>query len=95
MRLTPVVADRHTYYYILPRFREHNKQFHTGPELSDGNSDLTLVQVNALSELNPSEAIVVHSLLLLPLPQKLARPCRCSHHRGPSWITTVCAVRFA
>ena len=34
------------------------------------------MQVNALSELNPSEAIV-HSLPL-PLPQKLARPCLCS-----------------
>ena len=34
------------------------------------------MQVNALSELNPSEAIV-HSLPL-PLPQQLARPCRCS-----------------
>ena len=73
---THVVVDIHA--YILPRFRERNKQFHTGPELSDGNSAdlLALVQVNALSELNPSEAIV-HSLPL-PLPQQLARPCRCS-----------------
>ena len=46
-----------------------------GPGAS-GSHLLTLVQVNALSELNPSEAIV-HSLPL-PLPQKLARPCLCS-----------------
>lgn len=29
-----------------PRFRERNKQFHTGPELSHGNSGLALVQAN-------------------------------------------------
>lgn len=46
---TPVVvADIYIIYiYVLLhtlRFRERNKQFHTGPELSDGNSDLTLVR---------------------------------------------------